>query len=178
MLRAFGRIERAVFDQPPRRDEHAARVHADVAHQALELLAGSSSSAPRPRSSPRGKQRLGLRASASVKLEGLVRNVGMHAGGVLIAPGRLVEYCPLYAAEGTQHVISQLDKDDVEAIGLVKFDFLGLTTLTVLDLASAPCAPWGIRTLRSAVAPRRCRDLSAALRREHTAVFSWNRAHA
>jgi DNA polymerase-3 subunit alpha len=69
------------------------------------------------------------------KLEGLVRNVGMHAGGVLIAPGRLVEYCPLYAAEGTNHVISQLDKDDVEAIGLVKFDFLGLTTLTVLDWA-------------------------------------------
>src|SRR5436190_3076443 len=69
------------------------------------------------------------------KLEGLVRNVGMHAGGVLIAPGRLVEYCPLYAAEGTQHVISQLDKDDVEAIGLVKFDFLGLTTLTILDWA-------------------------------------------
>jgi len=69
------------------------------------------------------------------KLEGLVRNVGMHAGGVLIAPGRLIEYCPLYAAEGTQHVISQLDKDDVEAIGLVKFDFLGLTTLTILDLA-------------------------------------------
>ena len=69
------------------------------------------------------------------KLEGLVRNVGMHAGGVLIAPGRLVEFCPLYAAEGTQHVISQLDKDDVEAIGLVKFDFLGLTTLTILDWA-------------------------------------------
>ena len=69
------------------------------------------------------------------KLEGLVRNVGMHAGGVLIAPGRLVEYCPLYAAEGTNHVISQLDKDDVEAIGLVKFDFLGLTTLTILDWA-------------------------------------------
>src|SRR5438132_4292260 len=68
-------------------------------------------------------------------LEGLTRNVGMHAGGVLIAPGRLVEYCPLYAAEGTNHVISQLDKDDVEAIGLVKFDFLGLTTLTVLDWA-------------------------------------------
>src|SRR5882672_8953046 len=69
------------------------------------------------------------------KLEGLVRNVGMHAGGVLIAPGRLIEYCPLYAAEGTNHVISQLDKDDVEAIGLVKFDFLGLTTLTILDWA-------------------------------------------
>jgi DNA polymerase-3 subunit alpha len=69
------------------------------------------------------------------KLEGLVRNVGMHAGGVLIAPGRLTDFCPLYAAEGTANVISQLDKDDVEAIGLVKFDFLGLTTLTILDWA-------------------------------------------
>jgi len=69
------------------------------------------------------------------KLEGLVRNVGMHAGGVLIAPGRLTEFCPLYAADGTANVISQLDKDDVEAVGLVKFDFLGLTTLTILDWA-------------------------------------------
>jgi DNA polymerase-3 subunit alpha len=69
------------------------------------------------------------------KLEGLVRNVGMHAGGVLIAPGRLTDFCPLYAAEGTANVVSQLDKDDVEAVGLVKFDFLGLTTLTVLDWA-------------------------------------------
>jgi DNA polymerase-3 subunit alpha len=70
------------------------------------------------------------------KLEGLTRNVGMHAGGVLIAPGRLTEFCPLYAAdEDASHVISQLDKDDVEAVGLVKFDFLGLTTLTVLDWA-------------------------------------------
>ena len=70
------------------------------------------------------------------KLEGLVRNVGMHAGGVLIAPGRLTDFCALYAAEGTTHVISQFDKDDVEAVGLVKFDFLGLTTLTILDWAS------------------------------------------
>ncbi|HVJ11921.1 MAG TPA: DNA polymerase III subunit alpha, partial [Burkholderiales bacterium] len=69
------------------------------------------------------------------KLEGLVRNVGMHAGGVLIAPGRLTDFCPLYSAEGAVNVISQLDKDDVEAIGLVKFDFLGLTTLTILDWA-------------------------------------------
>ena len=69
------------------------------------------------------------------KLEGLTRNVGMHAGGVLIAPGRLTDFCPLYAAEGTSNVISQLDKDDVEAVGLVKFDFLGLTTLTILDWA-------------------------------------------
>ncbi len=59
----------------------------------------------------------------------------MHAGGVLIAPGKLTDFCPLYCAPGAQDAaISQFDKDDVEAIGLVKFDFLGLTTLTILDL--------------------------------------------
>ncbi|MBC7778861.1 MAG: DNA polymerase III subunit alpha [Proteobacteria bacterium] len=67
------------------------------------------------------------------RLEGVVRNVGMHAGGVLIAPGKLTEFCPLYVAEGTDAAVSQFDKDDVEAVGLVKFDFLGLTTLTILD---------------------------------------------
>ena len=68
-------------------------------------------------------------------LEGLTRNVGMHAGGVLIAPGKLTDFCPLYSAGGGDAaVISQYDKDDVEAIGLVKFDFLGLTTLTILSL--------------------------------------------
>jgi DNA polymerase-3 subunit alpha len=66
-------------------------------------------------------------------LEGMTRNVGMHAGGVLIAPGKLTEFCPLYCAEGTHSMVSQFDKDDVEAVGLVKFDFLGLTTLTILD---------------------------------------------
>ncbi len=66
-------------------------------------------------------------------LEGLTRNVGMHAGGVLIAPGKLTDFCPLYAADGSDSVISQFDMKDVEAVGLVKFDFLGLTTLTVLD---------------------------------------------
>ena len=67
------------------------------------------------------------------QLEGLSRNVGMHAGGVLIAPGKLTDFCPLYTASGSESPVSQLDKDDVEAIGLVKFDFLGLTTLTILD---------------------------------------------
>jgi DNA polymerase-3 subunit alpha len=67
------------------------------------------------------------------RLEGLIRNVGMHAGGVLIAPGKLTDFCPLYCAEGTDSAVSQFDKDDVEAVGLVKFDFLGLTTLTILD---------------------------------------------
>src|SRR5574341_119482 len=89
----------------------------------------------------------------SEKLEGLVRNVGMHAGGVLIAPGRLTDYCPLYAAEGTTHVISQLDKDDVEAIGLVKFDFLGLTTLTILDWAERYVRTMGEKEFSLAAAP-------------------------
>src|SRR5215471_359469 len=69
------------------------------------------------------------------KLEGLVRNVGMHAGGVLIAPGKLTDFCPLYMQPGSTSAVSQFDKDDVEAIGLVKFDFLGLATLTILELA-------------------------------------------
>ncbi|AJP49003.1 DNA polymerase III subunit alpha [Rugosibacter aromaticivorans] len=73
--------------------------------------------------------------SLAIKLEGLTRNVGMHAGGVLIAPGKLTDFCPLYAAAGTDSVISQFDKDDVEKAGLVKFDFLGLRTLTILDEA-------------------------------------------
>jgi DNA polymerase III subunit alpha len=68
-------------------------------------------------------------------LEDLTRNVGMHAGGVLIAPGRLTDFCPLYRAPGTDSVVSQYDKDDVEAVGLVKFDFLGLRNLTIIQLA-------------------------------------------
>ena len=69
------------------------------------------------------------------RLEDLTRNVGMHAGGVLIAPGKLTDFCPLYYAEGSDKGISQFDKDDVEQIGLVKFDFLGLRTLTIIDWA-------------------------------------------
>jgi DNA polymerase-3 subunit alpha len=58
----------------------------------------------------------------------------MHAGGVLIAPGKLTDFCPLYIQDDQDAgVVSQYDKDDVEAAGLVKFDFLGLTTLTILD---------------------------------------------
>jgi len=69
------------------------------------------------------------------QVEGITRNIGMHAGGVLIAPGKLTDFCPLYTQGGDSGVVSQLDKDDVEAVGLVKFDFLGLTTLTILDWA-------------------------------------------
>ena len=69
------------------------------------------------------------------RVEGLVRNIGMHAGGVLIAPGKITDFCPLYQQPGSTSAVSQYDKDDVEAIGLVKFDFLGLATLTILEQA-------------------------------------------
>ncbi|MGH8223494.1 MAG: DNA polymerase III subunit alpha, partial [Woeseiaceae bacterium] len=68
-------------------------------------------------------------------LEGLVRNAGKHAGGVVIAPEALTNFTPLYCEEGSTHAVTQLDKDDVEAAGLVKFDFLGLKTLTIIDWA-------------------------------------------
>ena len=71
----------------------------------------------------------------AMRVEGIVRNVGMHAGGVLIAPGKITDFCPLYQQPGSESAVSQFDKDDVEAIGLVKFDFLGLATLTILELA-------------------------------------------
>ncbi len=71
----------------------------------------------------------------ATRVEGIVRNVGMHAGGVLIAPGKITDFCPLYQQPGSDSAVSQFDKDDVEAIGLVKFDFLGLATLTILEHA-------------------------------------------
>jgi len=71
----------------------------------------------------------------ATQVEGIVRNIGMHAGGVLIAPGKITDFCPLYQQPGSDSAVSQYDKDDVEAIGLVKFDFLGLATLTILELA-------------------------------------------
>ncbi len=69
------------------------------------------------------------------KLEGLARNAGKHAGGVVIAPTALTDFAPLYREQGATGVVTQFDKDDVEAVGLVKFDFLGLRTLTIIDRA-------------------------------------------
>ncbi|MDX1608594.1 MAG: DNA polymerase III subunit alpha, partial [Halofilum sp. (in: g-proteobacteria)] len=69
------------------------------------------------------------------KLEGLARNAGKHAGGVVIAPSALTDFAPLYCEPGGQGLVTQFDKDDVEKIGLVKFDFLGLRTLTIIDRA-------------------------------------------
>jgi DNA polymerase-3 subunit alpha len=73
------------------------------------------------------------------KLEGLARNAGKHAGGVVIAPGELTDFSPLYCEPGGENLVTQFDKDDVEQVGLVKFDFLGLRTLTIVD--------WALRTI-------------------------------
>ena len=71
----------------------------------------------------------------ALKLEGLARNVGKHAGGVVISPTDLTDFTPLYCEHGSEQIVSQYDKDDLETVGLVKFDFLGLKTLTIIDWA-------------------------------------------
>ena len=81
----------------------------------------------------------------ALKLEGLTRNAGKHAGGVVIAPKPLTEFTPLYCEEGGVSLVSQYDKDDVENIGLVKFDFLGLKTLTVID--------WAVKNVKAMLPP-------------------------
>jgi len=68
-------------------------------------------------------------------LEGTIRNTGKHAGGVVIGPKPLDEFCPMLCEPDGSSVLTQLDKNDVETIGLVKFDFLGLRTLTIIDWA-------------------------------------------
>ena len=77
----------------------------------------------------------------ALQLEGLTRNVGKHAGGVVIAPKALTEYTPIYCEQNGAGLVSQYDKDDVESVGLVKFDFLGLRTLTIID--------WAIKNLET-----------------------------
>ncbi|MBX3706573.1 MAG: DNA polymerase III subunit alpha [Pseudomonadales bacterium] len=81
------------------------------------------------------------------KLEGIVRGVGRHAGGVVIAPSALTDFVPLYVDEQSAGLVSQFDKDDVESAGLVKFDFLGLKTLTIID--------WAVAAINAAARPDR-----------------------
>jgi len=69
------------------------------------------------------------------KLEGITRNAGKHAGGVVIAPSKLTDFTPLYCEPQSQNLVSQFDKNDIEEVGLVKFDFLGLRTLTIMAWA-------------------------------------------
>jgi len=71
----------------------------------------------------------------ALQLEGVTRNVGKHAGGVVIAPSKLTNFAPLYCDETGGGLVTQFDKNDVEEAGLVKFDFLGLRTLTIIDWA-------------------------------------------
>jgi DNA polymerase-3 subunit alpha len=78
-------------------------------------------------------------------LEGLARNAGKHAGGVVIAPSVLTDFAPLYCEAGGKNLVTQFDKDDVEAVGLVKFDFLGLRTLTIID--------WAVRNIAANANP-------------------------
>ncbi|MFP4611091.1 MAG: DNA polymerase III subunit alpha [Thiohalophilus sp.] len=79
-------------------------------------------------------------------LEGCARNAGKHAGGVVIAPSQLTDFTPLYCEQGSGSIVTQFDKDDVEAVGLVKFDFLGLRTLTIID--------WAVRAINQDKAAR------------------------
>lgn len=71
----------------------------------------------------------------ALKLEDLTRNLGMHAGGVLISPGKISDFCGVYQADEHSSPVSMFDKGDVEEIGLVKFDFLGLRNLTIIEMA-------------------------------------------
>ncbi|MGI9232715.1 MAG: DNA polymerase III subunit alpha [Woeseiaceae bacterium] len=90
-------------------------------------------------------------------LEGLVRNAGKHAGGVVISPGPLTNFAPLFCEEGGTNVVTQLDKDDVEAVGLVKFDFLGLRTLTIIE--------WAVRIINETY-PDRKLDITRVPKRD------------
>ena len=87
----------------------------------------------------------------ALKLENLTRNAGKHAGGVVIAPGPLTDYAPVYSEAGGEGAVTQFDKDDVEKVGLVKFDFLGLRTLTIID--------WAVKAINA----RRAKTGEAAL---------------
>ena len=127
-----------------------------------------------------GSEEVGEIMTMAYKLEGIVRNVGKHAGGVVIAPTELTEFTPLYVDEGSAGLVSQFDKDDVESAGLVKFDFLGLRTLTIIDWAVAAVnANAATQSQTNAVSPLRIEDIPLTdkatfellKRAETTAVF-------
>jgi len=103
----------------------------------------------------------------ALSLEGLTRNVGKHAGGVVIAPGDLTDFTPIYCEQGGAGLVSQFDKDDVEAVGLVKFDFLGLRTLTIID--------WAVKSINASYPSEKLEIERISLNDEST--FSLLQAH-
>ena len=112
----------------------------------------------------------------AMKLEGVVRNAGKHAGGVVIAPTLLTDFSPLYCEPGGGNLVTQFDKNDVEAVGLVKFDFLGLRTLTIIDwtlkIINAEREQRGEAAIDISTIPMQDEDAFALLKRcETTAVF-------
>ncbi|MEJ2529813.1 MAG: DNA polymerase III subunit alpha, partial [Gammaproteobacteria bacterium] len=89
----------------------------------------------------RGEEEVTELIDMAMSLEGVARNAGKHAGGVVIAPTVLTDFTPLYCEASGDNLVTQFDKDDVEAVGLVKFDFLGLRTLTIVD--------WALKTVNA-----------------------------
>ncbi|CAI8781690.1 MULTISPECIES: DNA polymerase III subunit alpha [Pseudomonas] len=88
----------------------------------------------------------------ALKLEGVCRGTGKHAGGVVIAPTKLTDFSPIACDEEGGGLVTQFDKDDVEAAGLVKFDFLGLRTLTIIK--------WAMETINREQAKKGLDDLN------------------
>lgn len=112
----------------------------------------------------------------ALKLEGITRNAGKHAGGVVIAPSELTDFSAIYCEEGSTQIVSQLDKDDVEAVGLVKFDFLGLRTLTIINWAlhtiNQNRSQDGEHTIDIGQIPLDCKEVFDLLKQcQTTAVF-------
>ncbi|MDX6913679.1 DNA polymerase III subunit alpha [Pectobacterium carotovorum] len=110
------------------------------------------------------------------KLEGVTRNAGKHAGGVVISPTKITDFAPLYCDAEGNHPVTQFDKNDVEYAGLVKFDFLGLRTLTIIDWAlgmiNARRAKQGLEPIDIAAIPLDDKKSFDMLQRsETTAVF-------
>ncbi|WP_372867180.1 DNA polymerase III subunit alpha, partial [Pseudomonas sp.] len=88
----------------------------------------------------------------SRKLEGITRGTGKHAGGVVIAPTKLTDFSPIACDDEGGSLVTQFDKDDVETAGLVKFDFLGLRTLTIIK--------WAMETINREQAKQGLPDLN------------------
>lgn len=91
-----------------------------------------------------GNEEVKVLIDFGLQLEGVVRNAGKHAGGVVISPTKITDFSPIYCDPEGQHPVTQFDKSDVEYAGLVKFDFLGLRTLTIID--------WAIKMINERIA--------------------------